>query len=189
MWRGRRLRGSRVIRCDLLAARERPAGRAPEAIKDRLHLGKIGMRMLELRLTFRLNFRRLTVVGLSNRRTHDPLHLCSPRSQHNRREPNMIDRISDSLLPGPFAFGTRKSHPPLPPDLPHFLSRAPKGVFTTKYVARIFVRIVIVSENYRVAFVRARACVKILITSGYCCGRTGVKEFKYVHLFCAKICR
>jgi hypothetical protein len=40
-----------------------------------------------------------------------------------------------------------------------FLAAAqPKGVVTAKYIARLCVRIVIVSQNYRAAFVKVRAC-------------------------------
>jgi hypothetical protein len=73
-----------------------------------------------------------------------------------------------SLRPGPFALGpvacgTRKSHPPLPPDFLTFWTAAhPKDVVIAKYIAQLFVRIVIVSQNYRAAFVTVRACVEIL---------------------------
>jgi len=63
----------------------------------------------------------------------------------------MITRVSDKPSIGTCAFGTRKSHPPLPTRFASSLWAAShsKRVVTAKYMAELCVRIVIVSRNYR----------------------------------------
>jgi hypothetical protein len=72
----------------------------------------------------------------------------------------MTDRVSDKPSTGTIC--VRDTEVPSATAtqicLIFFAAAQPKGVVTSKYIARLCVRIVIVSQNYRAAFVTVRAC-------------------------------